>query len=400
MHIAYITYEYPPEIKGGIATYTLQIARLMKERNHEVEVFCASLKESQTSIEDGIIVHKVFANSVRDFLEKVVFVFENINLKSHFDLIESPESQADGILIKESFPEIPLVVRLHTPQFLVSKLNHAYFPFMGKVRFFLGALKRGKFNYWNRYKRNNDPAFKIISKAELITCPSYALRDFLSKVWRINKKRIEVIPNPFNPTNELLQIPLKTDSKTVTYLGRLAVIKGVIAFAQAIKFVLSKRLDVKFRFIGFDCASHIEGLSMKQFLKKELQKYEENVYFIDGIENSEVPVFLSQTDICVFPSLFESFSYTCLEVMGAGRAIIGSKAGAMKELLQDGAGLLVNPRRPKEIAKAINRLIDDSALRAEMGRKARNRVLREYACEDIAMKMEGVYFEAIRKGKG
>ena len=50
--IAYITYEYPPDIHaGGIATYVYEVSRMMVESGWEVEIFAGSLEREGLFIE-------------------------------------------------------------------------------------------------------------------------------------------------------------------------------------------------------------------------------------------------------------------------------------------------------------------------------------------------------------
>ena len=55
-----------------------------------------------------------------------------------------------------------------------------------------------------------------------------------------------------------------------------------------------------------------------------LKKFENQIEFIDWIDYEQILEFYSRTEICIFPSLFESFSYVCAEAMSAGNAIIQS----------------------------------------------------------------------------
>src|SRR5262249_31915133 len=85
---------------------------------------------------------------------------------------------------------------------------------------------------------------------------------------------------------------------------------------------------------------------------------------------------LASTDALVHAGVHETFGMIVIEAMACGRPVIGLRAGAIAELIDDGVGLLADPLRPKSLAEAIAALyaLDFDAL----GRNARARVERRY----------------------
>ena len=92
-----------------------------------------------------------------------------------------------------------------------------------------------------------------------------------------------------------------------------------------------------------------------------------------------MPAEYSRVDICVFPSYWDNFPNVCLEAMAGARAVVGSSAGGMAEMLADGAGLLVEPRSPDQLADAVIRFLRSPELRRSCGEKARKVVLERYS---------------------
>src|SRR3954467_9385961 len=120
MKLAIISYEFPQETGyGGIGTYTYQISKALAERGHYVEVFSSSPNNEilDVEIENGVMLHRVKADKRVVFSEKIVEVFRKRNAIIGFDLIESPEYCAEGMDVRETFPEIPMIVKLHAPLF-------------------------------------------------------------------------------------------------------------------------------------------------------------------------------------------------------------------------------------------------------------------------------------------
>lgn len=395
MRIAYVSYEYPPDTAvGGIATYIFQIAQIMHKRGHDVEVFCASTH--RTSLEDceGIIVNRVICTERRMFKKEILPFFELRNAFKRFDIVESPEFSADGLAIKLKYPKIPLVVKLHTPWYLIDKLNNSYFGFINKAKFLFSGLIRGKIYpaFWKDRDTLTDSDYIITKLANQIHTPSINLGDIISKRWNISRNLIYHIPNPYIPKDDLLEIPIGSYVKTnmVTYVGRLEIRKGLIVLSKAIAIVLKKKPFVKFRFVGSVHNSPIHGVDMKTYLINKLKPYRESIEFLK-VPSEEIFKIYAQTDVCVFPSIWENFPNTCLEAMSAGRGIIASKNGGMKDMLHDNCGILVNPLKPFEIANALILLLDNNALRHEMAENARKKILSNYNEETIGSLLEQKY---------
>jgi len=70
----------------------------------------------------------------------------------------------------------------------------------------------------------------------------------------------------------------------------------------------------------------------------------------------------------VQPSFEEGFGMPVLEAMSLGVPVVAANRGSLPEVL-GGAGLLVDPNRPDDIAQAIARLLSDDGLAAECAAK-------------------------------
>src|SRR5215212_6024291 len=85
-------------------------------------------------------------------------------------------------------------------------------------------------------------------------------------------------------------------------------------------------------------------------------------------------------DLFVLPSVEEAFGVAYVEAMAAGVPAIGcSGEDGPAEIAAAGPGLVqVPPRDPRALAGAIERLLDDDAARAQLGRDARATVERSF----------------------
>ncbi len=368
MRVAFVSFEYPPDTGfGGIATYVYQISRAFSAKGIQVHVICATSAEtSATQESDGLLVHRLHCNNQESFNQLTPPELLSIHQSTPIDIIEAPEYRAEAMHIKDVLPQPVLIVKLHTPDYLVKQLNNHYF----NKRWYR-KLK----NFFKPYNYKNDKEYLAAVKADYLISPSHSLKNIVAKDWRISENKILHAPYVYVPSKNLLSIPIAGSYKTVLYFGRLETRKGVYNLARAVPAVLKEQPDTQFVFIGADCRGYLRQKSMKGALKKILKAHESNVRFIASVPLTEVPLHLAKAAVCVFPSLWENFPNVCLEAMSAGRGIVASKNGGMQDMLEDiDGGILINPHTVEEISAAIIKLLKDDSLRRKKGAYCREKV--------------------------
>jgi len=88
----------------------------------------------------------------------------------------------------------------------------------------------------------------------------------------------------------------------------------------------------------------------------------------------------------------EPFGLVVVEAMLAGRAVVAAAAGGPAEIVEDGVtGLLTPPGDAEGLAAAVDRLLDDDALRARLGRTARDAARTRFSARGMASRFEDVY---------
>lgn len=401
MRLALVSYEFAGTASGGgIGTYSRGVAAMMAARGHEVEVFTAAPPDPGTVLPVGVVVHAMSVERA-DFPRAVASAFAERHDTRPFDVIEGPEYGAEAMEVARAFPDLPLVVKLHTPTFLIDEIQHSYLSSWQKARFVLGGLGRGHLPkpYW-KYDPAGDPERAYTLGASEITAPSLAILDLLRSRWNLDRSRLAHIPNVFDPSAELLAVPLSTATGRITYLGRLEARKGVIDLAEAMKIVLNRAPATTFRLVGRSLPHPATGEDLAAHMRGLLGSLAKSVEFIGGLPHTEVPRLLGDTDICVFPSIWENLPYACLEAMAAGRGVIASNGGGMAEMVDDGrSGRLVAPRDPRGLAEAILALVSDPAGRVEMGERAREKIKATYSSDVIGPLQEASYLRAIKRGR-
>jgi glycosyltransferase involved in cell wall biosynthesis len=99
-------------------------------------------------------------------------------------------------------------------------------------------------------------------------------------------------------------------------------------------------------------------------------------------------------DLFVLPSREEGLPLSIAEAMLAGRAVVASDVGSVREIVEDGVtGLLVPPDDAAALARAVAELLADDARRAEMGRRGRERALAHFTAPRMASEFAHLYEE-------
>jgi glycosyltransferase involved in cell wall biosynthesis len=174
----------------------------------------------------------------------------------------------------------------------------------------------------------------------------------------------------------------------------------VINLARAIPLVLDKAPDTCFRFVGRPIGHPRTGEDMDVCLRRLLGAYSRAVEFLGYVPYEKLPDVFAETSICVFPSIWENFPNTCLESMAAARAVVGSSAGGMADMIDSGRnGLLTPPERPRRLEHAILSLLENPDRAASMGAAARETVLARYCPEAIGPVHEASYSRAMMRAR-
>ncbi len=194
---------------------------------------------------------------------------------------------------------------------------------------------------------------------------------------------IEVIPNGVDAdrfgkmskamARNMLGFP--ADRRIVLSVGRCRLEKNLKNFVKAAK-------------LGRDNAIYVligDGDQLED-LKRLADGH---VVFTGGVDNSEIPVYMSAADILVNTSLSEGFPVAVLEAMSSGLPVVAPRICGLPEIVTDGInGLLTMPDDYKSTAEAIERILNDKQLAIKMSSENRNKA-RQYTWESVIEKLYG-----------
>lgn len=379
MNILLLTSDFLPNI-GGMATHAHELARAHAMAGHVVHLVHPVYGTEQNRIEefDGITVHKLFIGSTTPKVKHIVYVRTvrsyvlALHARLRFDVLHWHDLTPNCWTTMTLRGRFPLVWTNHTSNYL------EYF-----------ETKTGRF----RIKA-------FLSHPQAIISPSNELHE-KSAATGVPGDHLFYIPNGvdahkfapgqsfdvidkdygLDPTRPIIVCPRRLEPKN-----------GVEYFIRSIPIVRAERPDVQFLIVGGGFPE--ERVRFESLLAVEGQRHD--VFFTGNVPNTAMPRFYALATIATLPSLMEATSISGLEAMSSGLPLVGTNVGGIPEIIEDGvSGMLVEPRRPDQLAAAYLRLLGDADLRKRLGAGARARVEREFAWPAISARTVAVYERAI-----
>jgi phosphatidylinositol alpha-mannosyltransferase len=218
---------------------------------------------------------------------------------------------------------------------------------------------------------------------------SSAARHFVSQYF---PGEYRIIPNGVDVDffSSARPFPEYRDGKVnILFVGRAEPRKGAMYLLRA--YAALKRSVPNVRLI-LACAGPQLG-EMRRFVRRERLG---DVLFAGRISDADKARFYKTADIFCAPSTGqESFGIVLLEAMAAGRAVVASDIHGYKKVVQRNVtGLLVEPKDPDAICRAVAQLVQDPALRDRLGAAGARRAV-DFDWAHFAKQLVEVYEEVL-----
>jgi glycosyltransferase involved in cell wall biosynthesis len=98
------------------------------------------------------------------------------------------------------------------------------------------------------------------------------------------------------------------------------------------------------------------------------------------VAHDELQGLYARAAVVACPSRREGFGMACLEAMAHGRPVVATGVGGLRDLVVDGeTGLVVPPRDPVALRRALERLLGDASLRSQLGAAGRERARERFS---------------------
>jgi glycosyltransferase involved in cell wall biosynthesis len=194
--------------------------------------------------------------------------------------------------------------------------------------------------------------------------------------------------NVYVPTPERDGVPL------VVLASRMLRDKGVDEFVGAAGNLRQAGVRARFVLVGETDPGNPTAISAEQ-----LRQWAESGVVEWWGHQANMKDVLAQAHIVCLPSLREGVPKVLIEAAACGRAIVTTDAPGCREIVRNGEnGLLVPVRDRRALAEALRLLIENAPLRATMGSKGRELVVREFSVERVVRETLGVYRDLLANG--
>jgi glycosyltransferase involved in cell wall biosynthesis len=118
------------------------------------------------------------------------------------------------------------------------------------------------------------------------------------------------------------------------------------------------------------------------------------VHVIGSVPRTHVPALMRSADVVVTVPWYEPFGMVPVEAMACGVPVVASAVGGHLDTVA-GCGVLVPPRRPRALARALKDVLGSRERRAELGAAGARRARERYGWPRVAEQTEAVYSQVI-----
>lgn len=154
--------------------------------------------------------------------------------------------------------------------------------------------------------------------------------------------------------------------QVILYCGRFVEGKGLIELLNVFARIAARNPDVSLLYVG-------EGPLLTKLEERIQALGLERVVLHDYVPSEELPAYYALADVFVLFSEYDTFGVVIAEAMACGLPILATpNVGAVSDLVEDGVnGLVVAYPDEDELVQALNRVLDDDPLRANMMSQSR-----------------------------
>lgn len=132
---------------------------------------------------------------------------------------------------------------------------------------------------------------------------------------------------------------------------------------------------------------------MLKALSDSFQNVSNRIFFYGRIDNKKVFELLSQSDVLVVNSRFETFSAICIEAMASGIPVIATKCGGPQEIITTETGVLIDVDSSEQLTSSLRKIIwEEITFNPEL---LRNHVQQHYSLEGVSHQFMEFYKNAL-----
>jgi glycosyltransferase involved in cell wall biosynthesis len=187
------------------------------------------------------------------------------------------------------------------------------------------------------------------------------------------------------------RLGLPDDGPVAGVVGRLVPIKDHVTFLEAAARVAGARPDVSFAVVG-------DGELRAELERRARGMLGDRIRFLGWV--SDLPTLYAALDVVVLTSRNEGTPVSLVEAGAAGKPVVSTGVGGVRDVVRDGVTGLLAPREDAAaVGAAVLRLLNDPSTATRMGAAGRDWVRDRFSAHRLADDLAGLYRECLdRKG--
>lgn len=366
---------------GGSGIVGSELGKELAERGHTVHFISSSLPTRLTELNERVRFHEVEMMSYPLFehqpytlalATKMATVAETENLDLLHVHYAIPHS-ISAILARESLKPkryLPVITTLHGTDITLVGADRSYLPI-------------------TRYG---------IVQSDGVTAISHYLKEATREIFHFDE--IEVIPNfvcqseyARHPVEELRSSLAPEGEPLLVHVSNFRPVKRPVDCVEILARVLQKGIKARLAMVG-------DGSERPNVEHRArcLGVYDKCVFV--G-KQPKIVDYLSAADVLLLPSEQESFGLAALEAMACEVPVVASRVGGVPEVVTDNeTGFLSEVGDVDKMAEDAARLLADSKLRSEMGKRARESAVARYRTDIVIPRYIKFYERVLAKTSG
>ena len=214
--------------------------------------------------------------------------------------------------------------------------------------------------------------------------------------YKLSPKKIQQIFNPLdlrmwslvNRNEARAKFHLSSSALVVVWHGRVEMqIKGLDILLDAWEQICCDRPEQDLRLLMMGTGRDVDKL------KERISALpNQNVLWINEYINDRQLIrdFLATGDVYAFPSRVEGFPVAPVEAMACGLPLVAAAAPGISDILEEGeasGGIIVPKDNVGVFTAALGRVLDDEAFRQELGKRAKQRVEKNFSLEVVGRQL-------------
>jgi len=236
----------------------------------------------------------------------------------------------------------------------------------------------------------------ILRQASRIVCQSRQDVTVMSRL--CDPEKLVLIHNGIDagkwealPQSGMFRKKFGIESPIILAVGRIVRGKGFQYLLEVVPRIIRECGNVKVVVVGRDFgylgalreAAVRVGVSDKILFTGQLSEKELREAYVDST-------------VCTLPSLYEPFGLVALEAMVCGRAVVATRYGGVRDVVEDGVnGFLVDPADKDSYFEALCRVIQDEDFQRRVSETNRRKVLTEFTIKRVVDQLERLYDDVL-----